>query len=88
MAELKDKTPEKEEYGSFLYSKDNDSTRKKSYDFGRILFLIAILNIILAVTMLILNLFVDVSVEKGQVENGAFWSTLWEKTRPLVGICY
>ena len=30
MAELKDKTPEKEEYGSFLYSKDNDSTRKKS----------------------------------------------------------
>lgn len=83
MTELKDRHTEEQGYGSFLYSKDDRyATRKKTYDFGRILFLIAILNVILAITMLIINYFIDADVNKAQVEKKNFFVALMDKVKP------
>ena len=80
MTELKNREFEEQEYRAFAKNRnDKYHTKKKTYDFGRILLLIAVLNVILAVTMLILNTFVDTSVKEDTGSNTSFWATLLEK---------
>lgn len=82
MTELKNKDKTEQEYSAFLRKDDKYFTRKKTYDFGRILFLIAILNIILAVTMLLINAFTDISSNTDNAQKTSFWTALIEKIKP------
>ena len=82
MTELKNKDNAEKEYGAFLRKDDKYFVKKKTYDFGRILLLIAILNIILAITMLVINTFIDVSVKTDANETKSFFGAFMERIRP------
>ena len=82
MTELKNKDNTEQEYSPFLQKDNNYYARKKTYDLGRILFLIAILNIILAVVMLVINAFVDIVPKTDSTERVSFYSALIKKFKP------
>ena len=82
MTELKNKDRAEQEYNVFLKKDEKYYTRKKTYDFGRILFIIAVLNIILAAVMLAINSFAGGHYNAGNGDKISFFETVIAKLKP------